>query len=130
MTEQLKVGVLGTGSLGKEHARLYASLAAGGQVSFAGVYDASAEVARRIAQRHGVTVFASVEDAAKACDAFSIVTPTTTHYALARTLLQDGKHLLVEKPMTDNAAQASELVELARAKGCVLQVGHVERFNP
>jgi len=60
----------------------------------------------------------------------SIVTPTTTHFELAKTLLQQGKHVLVEKPMTDNAAQAAELVQLAQQKNCILQVGHVERFNP
>ena len=69
-------------------------------------------------------------EAAAASDAVSIVTPTTTHFELARTLLQQGKHVLVEKPMTDNSAQASELVQLAQQKSCVLQVGHVERFNP
>jgi predicted dehydrogenase len=128
--ERLRVGVLGTGSLGKEHARLYAALAAANQVAFAGIYDISAESARKCGQKHNVPVFASVQDAVRACDALSIVTPTSTHYELAKTLLQQGKHVLVEKPMTDKAAQASELVELARANGCVLQAGHVERFNP
>ena len=60
----------------------------------------------------------------------SIVTPTTTHFDLAQAVLQQGRHVLVEKPMTDNAAQATELVQLARQKNCVMQVGHVERFNP
>src|SRR5204863_197135 len=59
-----------------------------------------------------------------------IVTPTKTHFELARTLLSDGKHLLVEKPMTDDTTQAAELVQLAQQRNCVLQVGHVERFNP
>ena len=63
-------------------------------------------------------------------DAFSVVTPTHTHFELARRLLGAGKHVLVEKPMTDNAAQAAELVQLAQEKNGVLQVGHVERFNP
>ncbi|HSC38419.1 MAG TPA: Gfo/Idh/MocA family oxidoreductase, partial [Chitinophagaceae bacterium] len=69
-------------------------------------------------------------EAAAASEAFSIVTPTTTHFTLAKALLRQGKHLLVEKPMTDNAAQAAELVQLAQDQHCVLQVGHVERFNP
>ncbi len=73
---------------------------------------------------------APLAEAAAASDAVSIVTPTTTHFELARTLLQQGKHVLVEKPMTDNAAQATELVQLAQQNSCVLQVGHVERFNP
>jgi len=128
--KKLKVAVLGTGSLGKEHARIYAELAAAGGIEFAGVYDIAGETARRFAEKYRVPAFASVSEAAAASDAISIVTPTTTHFDLARTLLQEGKHVLVEKPMTDNAAQAAELIQLAQRHRCVLQVGHVERFNP
>jgi predicted dehydrogenase len=124
------VAVLGTGSLGKEHARIYAELAAAGLVDFVGVHDLASETARYVAAKHRVAAFASAAEAAAASDALSIVTPTVTHYELARDLLQQGKHLLVEKPMTDNTAQAAELVRLARERRCVLQVGHVERFNP
>jgi len=130
MKSPIKVAVLGTGSLGKEHVRLYADLATQGRVAFVGVYDAHPETARKIAEKYRVRAFASVQEAADAADAFSIVTPTVTHFDLAKHLLLLGKHLLVEKPMTDSAAQASELVQLARAHHCVLQVGHVERFNP
>ena len=130
MSAKVRVAVLGVGSLGKEHARLYAELARGGAVEFAGVYDVSAENAHLHASKHGVRAFASVGDAAAASDALSIVTPTVTHHALAKELLLAGKHLLVEKPMTDSAAQAGELVELAATGRLVLQVGHVERFNP
>lgn len=125
-----KVSVLGTGSLGKEHARIYAELAAGGWVDFVGVYDVSTETARRIADRFKVPAFASVAEAAAASDALSIVTPTTTHYELAKILLPQGKHLLVEKPMTDNTEEAAELIQLSQQHRCLLQVGHVERFNP
>ena len=127
---KIKVAVLGTGSLGKEHARIYAGLAAAGLVEFAGVFDSDAEAARRVAEKHHTRVFTSVAEAAAASDALSIVTPTITHFDLAKPLLQQGKHLLVEKPMTDLAAQAEELVRLAQEHNCVLQVGHVERFNP
>ncbi len=124
------MGVIGVGALGKEHARLYAELAAAGEVEFTGVYDASAETAGRVADRHGVPRFTSLEEAARSCEALSIVTPTVTHFDLARDLLERGRHLLVEKPMTHTATQATELVQLARRRGCILQVGHVERFNP
>ena len=130
MSSKVKVAVLGTGSLGKEHARIYAELAAAGAVEFTGVFDVVPETARKFAEKHRVRAFASVAEAAAASDAVSIVTPTTTHYELARTLLQQGRHVLVEKPMTENAAQATELVQLAQQHRCVLQVGHVERFNP
>src|SRR5208282_558746 len=105
-------------------------LARDGRVELAGLYDSDGETARKIAHRHGARAFASLAEASAASDALSIVTPTATHFELAKTLLQQGKHLLVEKPMTDNADQAAELVLLAQEKHCVLQVGHVERFNP
>jgi predicted dehydrogenase len=127
---KVKVSVLGTGSLGKEHARIYADLAAAGQVDFVGVYDAALETARKISEKYRVRNFGSAMEAGTASDALSIVTPTMTHFELAKPLLEKGKHLLLEKPMTDNGAAAAELVELAQRNNCVLQVGHVERFNP
>jgi predicted dehydrogenase len=130
MSSSLKVAVIGTGSLGKEHVRLYAELAHAGGVELTGVFDTATDSAQKIAAKHNVRVFTSIAEAAAASDALSIVTPTNTHFEIAKTLLQQGKHLLVEKPMTDNAAQAAELVQLAQQKKCVLQVGHVERFNP
>ena len=129
-TAPLRVGVLGTGSLGKEHVRIYAELAAAGRIQLAGLFDTVAETARKFASKYQVRAFASAAEAAEACDAVSIVTPTTTHFELAKMLLQSGKHVLVEKPMTDDAAEAGELVKLAQQNRCVLQVGHVERFNP
>lgn len=126
----LKVAVVGTGSLGKEHARIYAQLAAAGYVGFAGVYDTLPDAARRVAEKCGVRAFGTLQEAWETADALSLVTPTSTHFDLARTLLRQGKHMLVEKPMTDDADEAAELVQLARQNNCVLQVGHVERFNP
>jgi predicted dehydrogenase len=130
IASKVKTSVLGAGSLGKEHARIYAELAAANLVDFVGVYDLASETARKIAEKHRVRAFHSLAEAVSDSDAVSIVTPTTTHYTLAKGLLEQGKHVLVEKPMTDNAAQAAELVQLARQKNCTLQVGHVERFNP
>jgi predicted dehydrogenase len=126
----VKVGVLGTGALGQHHARIYAELAAAGQVQFMGVYDASPEVARKIAEKHKVKAFNTSAELLAAVEAASVVTPTTTHYDLSRALLEAGRHVLVEKPMTDSTEQAADLVQLAQKMHCVLQVGHVERFNP
>ena len=126
----LSVAVCGAGSLGKEHARIYSELAAMGKLRFVGVYDTAGEVAKKIAQKYGVRPFQSLAEAIDAGEALSIVTPTSTHFELAKSMLLAGKHVLVEKPMTDNAIQATELVQLARERNCVLQVGHVERFNP
>jgi predicted dehydrogenase len=131
MTNQpISVSVLGVGSLGKEHARIYSELASAGLVRFAGVYDLADEVAAKFAARYGVRQFKSAVEVEAACDAVSIVTPTNTHFELAKSFLRAGKHVLLEKPMTDNAAQAAELVQIAQAGDCVLQVGHIERFNP
>jgi predicted dehydrogenase len=130
MAKPIRVAVLGTGSLGKEHARIYAELTAAGAAQLTGVFDVSEEAARKVADRHQTRRFSSLEEAADASDALSVVTPTVTHHELALQLLRLGKHLLVEKPMTSTSAQAAELIELAQASHCVLQVGHVERFNP
>jgi predicted dehydrogenase len=130
MSDKLQVAVLGVGSLGKEHARIYAELAAGGQIRFAGVYDVAPQQAAKIAEKYQVHVFASLSDALQAADTFSVVTPTHTHFELAKMILAAGKHVLVEKPMTDNAADAAGLVQLARDKNCILQVGLLEQFNP
>lgn len=127
---KIKVAVLGTGSLGQHHTRIYSELHAAGQVELTGVYDANAETARKIAEKHKLHVFPSIAEAAAASDALNIVTPTTTHFDIAKSLLEQGKHVLVEKPMTSDTAQAAQLVELAHQQNCVLQVGHVERFNP
>jgi len=126
----VRVAVIGTGSLGKEHARIYAGMAADGAVDFAGVFDVNTEAARTYAAKYKVRAFTSMEEAAEHSDALNIVTPTTTHFEIARPLLERGKHLLIEKPMTDNAAEAAELVRLAQANHSFMQVGHVERFNP
>jgi len=130
VSSQLKVAVIGTGALGKEHARIYADLASAGQVEFMGVYDTLPDVARKVAAKLRVPAFASLSAAAAASDALSVVTPTATHFEIAKALLTEGKHLLVEKPMTDKAQQAAELVQLAQERQLILQVGHVERFNP
>jgi predicted dehydrogenase len=130
MASKVKVAVLGTGSLGQNHVRIYAELAAAGLVEFAGVFDANADTVRKIAARHNARVFNSIAEAATASDALNIVTPTVTHFEIAKQLLLQGKHVLVEKPMTDNSAQAAELIQIAQQNNCVLQVGHVERFNP
>jgi predicted dehydrogenase len=130
MTSRVKVAVLGVGSLGKEHTRIYAELAAAGLVEFAGIFDANADTARKIAAKHNVRIFNSVAEAASNADALNVVTPTVTHFELTKTLLSQGKHVLVEKPMTSDTIQAAELVQIAQQKNCVLQVGHVERFNP
>jgi len=122
-----RVGVVGVGHIGKNHARLYAELPS---AEFTAIYDTDRAVAEERAAQFGVKAVASLEEFAEQIDAASIATPTSTHFEIGRELLARGKHLLVEKPISDNTAHASELAELAAARGLVLQVGHVERFNP
>ena len=122
-----RVGVVGVGHIGKNHARLYAELPA---AQFTAIYDTDRAVAQQRAAEFGVVASASLEEFAEQVDAASVATPTSTHFEIGRELLTRGKHLLVEKPIADNTADASALAELAAARGLVLQVGHVERFNP
>jgi predicted dehydrogenase len=129
-TDKLRIAVIGVGALGQHHARIYRQLAAAGAIELTGVFDANPEQATLIANQHGTAVFTTIAAAAEAADALSVVTPTTTHFEITAKLLTSGKHVLVEKPMTDNSEQATELVRLAHEHDRVLQVGHVERFNP
>ena len=124
---EFRVGVVGVGHIGSNHARLYAQIPS---THFTSIYDVDLAKAKAVGKKHGVHVAESLDDFAARVDAASIATPTTTHYEIARDLLSRGKHLLVEKPITDNTAHAMELSELATKSGLVLQVGHVERFNP
>ena len=128
--EKIKVAVLGTGSLGQHHVRIYTEMHQAGEVELTGLYDIHADTARKTAEKFQTRAFSSLEEASKISDAFSIVTPTSTHFSMAESLLLAGKHVLVEKPMTDDPAQAGQLITLAQRHNCVLQVGHVERFNP
>lgn len=122
-----RVGVVGVGHIGKNHARLYAELAT---AQFTAIYDTDRAVAQQCSAEFGVTAANALEEFADQVDAASIATPTSTHFEIGRELLARGKHLLVEKPIADNTPHASELAELAASRGLVLQVGHVERFNP
>ena len=130
VSDVVKVAVLGVGGLGQHHARIYAEMEQVGDVEFVGLYDPNLERAREIAEKNGVRALESMEAALEQADGVSIVTPTVTHHELASKFLKAGCHVLVEKPITDEADQAAELVQLAQEYDRVLQVGHVERFNP
>lgn len=123
----VKAGVIGVGHLGQHHARLYASLPS---VQLIGVVDQSGDRAQLVADRHGVHVFRTVDELLSHVDVVSVAVPTSAHYAVAKSCLLAGKHVLVEKPITARSQEAHKLVQLAEEKGCCLQVGHSERFNP
>ena len=125
--KNLRVGVVGVGHIGSNHARLYAEIPAG---EFTAVYDIDAGRAGAVSKKYGVAAAGSLEQFCEMIDAASIATPTSSHYQVAHPLLERGKHLLIEKPITESTKEASELSTLAAKNHLILQVGHVERFNP
>lgn len=128
MTEDkgIRVGVIGTGHLGKHHARILAEMKG---TRLIGVVDLNEAVGREIADKHGVSYFKDFKDLDGKVDAVTIVTPTTTHHQLARFFLERNVHTFIEKPVTKTLDEATDLLKLASHKQLTLQVGHVERFN-
>ncbi len=123
----LKCGVIGVGYLGQHHARIYSELE--GNV-LAGVFESDADRAREISERHQCPVFSTIEELAETCDAISVVVPTDKHYEVAVPLLKAGCHLLIEKPICETVEQATEILAAANEANALVQVGHIEHFNP
>jgi predicted dehydrogenase len=126
-TERVRAAVVGVGYLGAFHAEKYASLSG---VELIGVVDSDAQRAAAIARTLQVPVLAGVEALFGRVDCASIAVSTPAHYAVAAALLEHGVDVLVEKPITATIGEGRALVELAAAHGRILQVGHLERFNP
>ncbi len=124
---KIRCGVVGVGSLGQHHARIYASLPG---VEFVGIVEASDARAAEICARHNCRRFSTIEELGEACDAVSVVVPTDKHEVAALPLLAKGCHLLIEKPICATLEQAERVLAAARAAGSIVQVGHIEHFNP
>jgi predicted dehydrogenase len=124
----LRIGVLGAGHLGKIH--LKCIQLAQETYELAGFFDPDAKTAAAVSEQFGIKAFPDVASLLDAVDVIDIVTPTTTHYALAKQALEAGRHVFIEKPLTHTLEEARELLALTGAKGVKVQVGHVERFNP
>lgn len=124
---ELRCAVVGVGYLGRFHAQKYK---ASTKAKLVGVYDKSPEQAKKVADELGVDVFNSIQDMVGEVDAVTIAATTTAHYELSQFFLKNNIHVNVEKPITSLSSQAEELCRLADEKKLVLQVGHVERFNP
>lgn len=122
-----RIGVIGVGYLGQHHARILREFE---DIELYGVVDFDIERARHVAGLYGCKAFRDYRDILDRVDAVSIVTPTTTHYEIARSALSAGKDVFVEKPITHVLHEAEELVKIAKDKGRILQVGHLERYNP
>ena len=125
--KKIKAAVIGTGHLGKIHARIYNDMRS---VDLIGICDTDAAKAEAYAEEFKSTAYLDYKKLFDKVDAVSIATPTITHFKIARDFLKHNIHVLVEKPITPTMTEAQKLVKIARAKRNILQVGHVERFNP
>lgn len=123
----LSLGVIGLGHLGALHARMHAGAR---DATLAAVYDIDAARCAAAAEEHKTHAASGLDDLLDRVDAVSIATPTSTHYEVAARAIERGKHIFLEKPITETVAQARALNALAAARGVKIQVGHIERFNP
>lgn len=127
MTEKTRVGVVGAGAIGRHHVRILSRLP---EADLAGVCDTNLWRAQLAAWRYNSVAFRNYTDVLKQVDAVVIAVPTHAHFEIARAALELGVHVLVEKPIASTVEEARELLRLSEEGGRVLQVGHVERFNP
>ncbi|NNM22265.1 MAG: Gfo/Idh/MocA family oxidoreductase [Flavobacteriaceae bacterium] len=123
----LKAGVLGAGHLGRIHLKL---LDQSSNYELVGFFDADTSAAKKISKEFGFKSFPSMPALIEACDVVDVVTPTIMHFECAKKVVEAGKHLFIEKPITQTVAEAEELLKLVKEQGVKGQVGHVERFNP
>jgi predicted dehydrogenase len=126
LSDGVKIGVVGAGSLGYHHVRILRDVPGARIVGF---YERSPERAAKVAAELGVPAARSLDELLDAADALTVVVPTPAHHAVAREALERGKHVLIEKPIAVTLEEADDLLALARRAGVVVQTGHVERFN-
>ena len=125
--DKMRVAVIGVGNLGKHHARVYTELP---DVELAGVVDVDMRTAEKVARRLGVSAYTRLGDIPGTLDGVSVAVPTEAHRTVALEALERGANVLIEKPIALDMAEATAIIDCARQKGLVLQVGHIERFNP
>ena len=125
--ERLKIGIVGVGHLGSLHTKMLAEIP---DAHLVGLYDIDADKAGRVAREFKTTSFKRLEDLLEAVDAVTIATTTTSHFEIAQLAMSKGKHLFIEKPITQSIEEADKLSRLARERKLLVQVGHIERFNP
>lgn len=123
----LKIGVFGTGHLGKFHLNNWKEIP---DIELVGFYDPSDAIAADVIAQYGLKRYLNEEELMDACDAIDVVTPTQFHFALCEKAIKKSKHVFVEKPMANTMDEAKTLVKLVQESKIKFQVGHVERFNP
>jgi len=126
----LRTAVIGVGHLGKQHARIHATLFGEGCSQFVSVCDIDNARANEIAQKHNVRAVTSWQELIGSVEAVSLAVPTESHCEIACALLEAGIHVLVEKPISRTLEEADRMIAAANNSGAILQVGHAERFNP
>ncbi len=126
-TNRMRVGVIGVGRMGERHCRIYSGL---GGVEFVGISDRSAERGRAVGEKYDVPWYEDYTELLQHVDAVSVATPTDAHFEVAAECLRRRVSVLVEKPIASTTSEAAELVRLAERSSAILQVGHIERFNP
>ena len=125
--KKLKIGVIGAGHLGKYHIN---HLSSHSDIYFVGFFDSDAENAKAVEKKFSVKSFESIDELIQEADAVHIVTPTTFHHEIAIKCLNENKDIFIEKPITSTTAEAQEIIALGEVKKRIVQVGHIERFNP
>lgn len=125
--EKTRVGVIGVGHLGKLHASLYQQIP---DAELVGIYDLDQKKNEQLGKQLNIKAFSQLQELLEKVQAVNIVTPTTSHYEIAAMALDFNKHVFIEKPMTQKEEEAQKLIAMAEAKNLLIQVGHIERFNP
>ena len=125
--KKTRVGVIGAGHLGKHHIK---HLASHDEIEFIGAFDKNKSALNKVCEEFSVKALDSIDQLIFQCDAVNIVTPTDTHFDIAKKFLDNKKDVLIEKPITNTVEEAQSLIDLAKKNGCIIQVGHIERFNP
>ena len=123
----LHIGVIGIGHLGNFHIKQFSKIP---NISLCGIYDIDKKRMQQISKLYNIPFFNKIDELLNICDAVSIVTPTETHYEVAEKALNANCHLFIEKPITNNIIQAKKLLQKSKIKNKIIQVGHIEQFNP
>ena len=123
----IKIGVVGAGHLGKIHLKL---LNSSKRFQLMGFYDTDSKISEKLSDKEGYKYFSNLDNLLDNVEAIDIISPTTTHYQIAKQAILSNKHVFIEKPITDNIDHAKDIIQLSRKNNIIGQVGHVERFNP